>query len=98
MLFIPPKPIQPTAIYAGCIYEFENIWPDYETVIQELEQEVSNPDNLFSFVPAETLDATAFVDECDRKLWALQDQLLAEMNLVESMKNLTVKVSDHEVS
>lgn len=56
MLFIPPKPIQPTAIYAGCIYEFENIWPDYETVIEELEQEVSNPDNLFSFVPAETLD------------------------------------------
>lgn len=56
MLFIPQSPIAPSQIYAGCIYEYENIWNDCSTVIKDLEKEVSNRDNLFSFVPAETID------------------------------------------
>jgi len=45
MYILPiPKPIQPTNVYAGCIAEYENIWPDSQSLIEQIELEVnSNP-------------------------------------------------------
>lgn len=45
MYIVPiPKPLEPTNIYAGCIAEFENIWPDSSDLILKIEDEInSNP-------------------------------------------------------
>jgi predicted 2-oxoglutarate/Fe(II)-dependent dioxygenase YbiX len=56
MYLIPPAPLEPTRVHAGCIYEYENIWEDSKKIIAELEKEVSKQDNLFSFIPADTID------------------------------------------
>lgn len=56
MFFIPQAPIAPTNIYAGCIYEYENIWMDTKEVISGIEKELSNPDNLFGFEKATTIN------------------------------------------
>lgn len=54
-MFIPPNLIYPTKIYAGCIYEYENIWENSAELIEQIENEVGDPNNLFSFVPANIL-------------------------------------------
>ena len=37
--------IEPTKIYAGCIAEFENIWPDHENIIKKIETELTIPNS-----------------------------------------------------
>jgi predicted 2-oxoglutarate/Fe(II)-dependent dioxygenase YbiX len=36
------KPIEPTAIYAGCVAEYENIWPDSKKIIAQIEKETKD--------------------------------------------------------
>lgn len=43
MYILPvPKPLEPTNIYAGCIAEFENVWPDSFDLIAQIEEEVES--------------------------------------------------------
>lgn len=38
------KMLQPTKIYAGCIAEFENVWPDSKSLIAKINKETENVD------------------------------------------------------
>jgi hypothetical protein len=40
MIIQSDKTIEPTNIYAGCIAEFENIWPNHKEVIETIEGEL----------------------------------------------------------
>jgi len=55
-MFVPPNLIYPTNVYAGCIYEYVNIWENSEALIKEIENEVGDVNNLFGFVPANILN------------------------------------------
>lgn len=45
MYLLPiPKPLEPTRIYAGCVAEYEDIWPNANEIIEGIEKEVNtNP-------------------------------------------------------
>lgn len=45
MIIPNTTPIEPTNIFAGCVAEFENIWPDFEQTIQKIEKELSAQDS-----------------------------------------------------
>lgn len=54
MLLVGPKSIQPVDILAGCIAIYENVWPDYEETIKQIEEESKDPALSAGFVRAKT--------------------------------------------
>lgn len=52
---IIPGEIYPDEIVGGCIDIFENVWPEPEATIQELEEQCSDPDSGISWLRAGTI-------------------------------------------
>jgi predicted 2-oxoglutarate/Fe(II)-dependent dioxygenase YbiX len=57
-----PGNISPDAVIGGCINIFENVWPQPEQTIEQIENECKNPDSGLYWQRAETVGAGAFQD------------------------------------
>lgn len=50
-----PGEIQPDAVVGGCIAIYENVWPDPDITIEELEAQCVDPDSGINWQRAETI-------------------------------------------
>ena len=55
-MYLPPHPIEPTEIVAGCVAIYRDVWDNPQETINTIEQITSNPTSNINFTKAHLLD------------------------------------------